>query len=237
MKVSPSSLKLFLNCERAWWLKYVQRVPEQSGGTYLQKGRDYDLAVQAYVKSAAGTTELAEKQLAATRAFLPRGENVLTQVKLSRVLNDEGDILQGTTDIVVADTKNVLVIDTKTTAGEEWALTKATLRLDPQCLIYAYLACLTYSLDRATMRWVYADKRPNPRGWAVEVEITLAEATEYVDRVVRPAVERMQELEASDEQTEAAVEYASCPRCWVPSSCSWWLGRETRPAYHLKVVA
>lgn len=237
MKLSPSSLKAYLSCERAWWLRYVARVSEYSGGDYLQKGRDYDEAVQAYVHGRPGTTELAAKQLIATRRHLPR-ENALTQVRLSYDLG-EGDTLQGTTDIVVADVERVLVIDTKTTADFQYALTAETMLLDPQVVIYSFLACHTYDVASATMRWVYADKRANPRGWAVEVEIAREVGAEYVTRVVRPAVERMKELEQADEQTEAAVEYRSCARCWVAQHCDWHKGRTERPmpGRHLDVVA
>jgi CRISPR/Cas system-associated exonuclease Cas4 (RecB family) len=237
MKLSPSSLKAYLSCERSWWLRYVARVSEYSGGAYLQKGRDYDEAVQAYVHGRPGTTELAARQLVATRRHLPR-ENALTQVKLSYDLG-EGDTLQGTTDIIVADTSRVLVIDTKTTADFQYALTTETMLLDPQVLIYAFLACVTYDVQTATMRWVYADKKSNPRGWAVEVEVSRATGAAYVEDVVRPAVARMKQLEEADEQNEAAVEYRSCARCWVVQHCNWHLGRTERPVLgrHLDVIA
>jgi CRISPR/Cas system-associated exonuclease Cas4 (RecB family) len=235
MKLSPSSLKAYLSCERAWWLRYVARVSEYSGGDYLQKGRDYDEAVQSYVHGRPGTTELAAKQLIATRRYLPR-ENALTQVRLSYDLGG-GDVLQGTTDIVVADAERVLVIDTKTTADFQYALNEETMLRDPQVLIYAFLACMTYDMQTATMRWVYADKKANPRGWAVQVEVSREVGAAYVEEVVRPAVARMKQLEEADEQTEAAVEYRSCARCWVGQHCEWWKGRTERPGRHLDVVA
>lgn len=241
MKVSPSSLKAFLQCERAWFLRYVQHVDQAVTGTYLQKGQDYDRAVQHYIADAGrGNTVLAVCQVEATKRYLPPPTpGVLTQVKWSRALNGDGDTIQGTADIVEVRETELLVVDTKTTAGREWALDEDTLRLDPQCLIYAYLACLEYHHHFATMRWVYADKRPSPRGWQVEIEVSLSEATAYVDTVVRPAVARMRELEAALDQTEAAVEYRACARCWVSAHCRWWDGRETRPVVgrHLDVVA
>lgn len=240
MKVSPSSLKTFLTCERAWYLKYVQRAPESAyTGSYLEKGRDYDWAVQAYIQGRPCTTPLAARQLEATRRHLPGPDSgALTQVRFSHPLGDAGDTLMGTADIVVADTRACLVIDTKTTAGPQYALTADTLPRDPQCLVYAYLACRTYDLASATMRWVYADKRPNPRGWAVEVEVGFDTASAYVTDVVQPAAARMRELEEALDQTEAGISPAACQRCWMAAHCRWWEGRETRPAgRRLEVVS
>ena len=71
-RISASSIKAFLQCERGWYRQNVLKV-EREQKSYITKGDDFDAAVQARVRGQAHTpaTELVRRQLEAADRALP----------------------------------------------------------------------------------------------------------------------------------------------------------------------
>lgn len=235
-RLSASKLKRFLQCPRSYFLKYVQHVPEEFGGRYLEVGNAYDLHVQWYLsRGAKGVRSIDPKLLRmfdAAKRHLPEPGSV--EVQLEYRVDAGGFFVEGKPDL----RRPCRVGDTKTTAdrgrgvGREpgkppIALNERTLLLEPQPLLYSWCE-FQRDLEARTcvLEWVYVSKETKPTAWTVRAEARREYVEAWFDEVVRPAAAAMAKLhdEVDADRVRAELDACDSPKCWVRAACDPYSG-------------
>lgn len=185
--------------------------------------------------------ELADRALRMFRAlvgFLPAaGPGVTTQHRY-RVPLAPGLFLTGRADVRAA--AGGVVCDVKTTVDRgpgrgrdaktpAYAKTHETLAEDWQarCYAWAEFQADPHRLSVET-RWLYASKTTVGAAWAATRVFQRAETLAWFAEHVRPAIERMLELSATEglAPEEAEANHDSCSRCFMRHACNPYIGRQ-----------
>lgn len=242
--ISASQLKLFQLCPRSWFLKHVQRVPDDAGtgGLYLTRGNDFDQLVQLRVRDGvtgdAGTSKLANRQLHAAMRHLP--EHGGAAVQFGYDVDAGGFRVHGKPDIRrpgwIQDTKTTsdrgpnrgkdkdsppyALTDTHTPGGNVRPLSE-----DVQARLYSWAEFqLDATLTNSYAQWIYVSKADCPVCWTSSADFDRADTEAWFDRVVRPAVAEMRWLVALFTDTgltaaDVGANPDSCRRCFVRAAC------------------
>ena len=225
-RLSASKLKRYLQCPRSYFLKYVQGVPEDVRGKYLEVGNAFDLAVQHYVSDGqAGVRSIDPKivrMLDSAKRYLPQPGGAQVQAQW-RIETSWGFVVEAKPDLVTVRGTEWLIGDTKTTSasgpGEGSAMTPDQLHRDVQARLYAWCA---HEMGAANVRatWVYTNKATKPASWTVDAWWNFSDLHEWFDSVVRPAAAAMAKLHAEYDADRVVADLDACERCWVRAHCS-----------------
>lgn len=258
--VSASQLNDWDKCQRSWFLRYVLRVKEdvklgpdgeELRPSYLQKGDDFDLLIQAWsakMDPPDGTPELALRQLAAARPHLPRQKSAQIQFKYRvPVPGLEGVFITGKPDLRESPGHWCTITDTKTTSdrgpgkGKDkdtppYALTNETLARDTQARLYAWAEFqLNPALKTTQARWIYVSKADSPQSWVAECVFHRAEVEAWFESYARPRVLAMramalayedQEVPGLVTENDVPANHDACARCFVRLSCNPFVGAQ-----------
>lgn len=219
-RLSATRLKKFLTCPRAYFLSYVQRVPEDVRGNYLVVGNAYDQHVQWYLSSGARGCQSIDPKIvrmfAAAKRHLPAPGSVEVQREYS-VQHPDGFVVEGKPDL----RRPGWLGDTKTCASREWALTPATLATNEQALLYAWCEFeLGYDDAAVTAVWSYVTKATKPEAWNVRTDLLRPAVHAWFEDVARPAAAQMALLHAENDAARVVANLDACERCWVKAHCS-----------------
>lgn len=245
-RISASSIKAFLQCERGWYRQNVLKV-EREQKSYLTKGDDFDAAVQARVRGQVHTpaNELVRRQLEVADRALPAPGRAEAQFQYL-VSAGDGLLVVGKPDVRWREGRTLRLQDTKTTSDrgpgrgadadrQPYSLTDEhtaggnlrPLRDDIQFRLYSWCeftlaaAGAEPPTDEVRGEWVYVSKDKSPKTWTSRAVLGRAEAEEWFESFVRPLAVRMRELSISglpELQTRANPE--SCRRCLVAAGCA-----------------
>lgn len=223
-RLSASKLKRFLQCPRAYFLRYVQGVEEDVGGNYLAVGTAYDLHVQHYLSAGARGVRSIDPRIVrmfdAARRYLPEPGSVEVQMKYA-IPHPDGFVVEGTPDL----RRPGWLGDTKTTSasgpGVGSAMTKEQLEADIQFRLYAWCEYqLGWAPDACVAGvWSYVNKDTKPKAWNVATVTISGVVNKWFDAVVRPAARAMAALEAEADAQRVTANLDSCDRCWTRAHC------------------
>lgn len=221
-KVSPSQLKMYLECPRKWYYSYVlkQRAPSTTAhilGSRVHKHLEDWLN--------AGTPPEGEHahlaQAIIDSGHIERGEHIIGVERRTNPaigFGDTGVTLNGIVDVVERRADGGLVItDFKTTSSFKWLKTPAQLLNDVQAICYSRWASLAYDGltpdNTITFRLIYVNKK-NAKVVEVSCELTLAhlgakygELTEHV-KAMRDLA--LQDLTQAYPERTACSNYGGC---------------------------
>ena len=227
-RLSASKLKRYLQCPRAYFLRYVQGVEEDVGGNYLVIGTAYDLHVQWYLSRGARGVQSIEPRIVrmfdAARRHLPEPGAVEVQCEY-RVVHPDGFVVEGKPDL----RRPGWLGDTKTTSasgpGVGSAMTPAQLAADVQFRMYAWCEYqLGFTGVAVPGVWSYVNKDTKPKAWNIMAAATPTMLNDWFDSVVRPAAAAMAALEAEADAERVTANLDACDRCWVRKHCNPYSG-------------
>lgn len=157
MQVSPHQVTLYRRCKRLIGFEYVERLkaPPSEKQTFGSQIHDQ---LEKWLRLAKPPGEVARTGL----KWLPTPDESLL---IEHKINFEwlpGIYMIGIIDC--ASQVDSLVIDHKTTSDLRWAMTTDQLFCDPQAIIYAVWAMLTWNQPIVKARWVYYAASNPPKG-------------------------------------------------------------------------
>lgn len=231
--LSPSQLDTFKRCRRKWAFGYIDRI-ERPANAKLEFGTEVHSTLEEYVLT--GNWIGADDAIAVAKLGLRDGglpppcEEVLVEQEIDLAI--EGGKVVGFVDLVLPSP--LQVIDYKTTSDLRFAKTEATLREDPQAVIYSKWAIDTFKADAVRCRWLYfaargKDRPRTPHAFR-EVKLDWSRAeVETAWRSLLPIFADMIDLKTrctSAEQVEAndsaCSDYGGCPFVHSCSAAKRW---------------
>ena len=198
-KLSPSQFKLFNECQRKWYYKYILR-DYQPPHASAQLGTRVHKLVEDWLTDGTLPDEYEEMQMPppytkprypgqiarAAIAILPTPTTVETEKKID--FYTEAAPWTGRVDAVRWDpeTRQVTVWDLKTTSNQDYALTEETITTDEQALLYAHWAINEYGLsgsDTVSICWVYSITKDKPRAFPVQASFSVDYVAQEVTKI------------------------------------------------------
>jgi len=156
LKISPSQISNFRQCQRKYCWEYVHGFRPPSTAKQ-QFGTDVHAHLENWLNTATMPPETPTGKTAKQGLhLLPVPDERLVVEEKFQYFWMPGIDVGGLADILVPpDLGGPMVIDHKTTSDLRWAKTEAALVEDPQFLIYATYAMLRWGVPDVVARWVY----------------------------------------------------------------------------------
>ncbi len=136
--VSPSQLKSFSHCPRAWWYKKVAGIPEEYSGKAAEIGSMIHEQIYNCIVFDIQPTHPAAKL--ALHQIYDKGHPTASEIELRWDIDDTV-ALRGFVDWMSVHRGSAIIIDHKTKATLSFAPTPEELRHDVQLLSYAWIVC------------------------------------------------------------------------------------------------
>ncbi len=239
LKLSPSALRAFLACPRAWLLSHVKRVPRDVP-KYVLGGQDLDEAAEHYLappeRAPKGrqlalrmVSEVTERELEAIKPHLPHPGTVHTQHTLRMPCPGvEGVELYGKLDYMTPESDFMVIGDIKRVWAEEAVMTVEQLQDDVQLQMYAYMLWAKYEPQGVTGVWTYCVRGTKPKARPVYAPLDRAQVNDFMHDVAFPAARAMLDL-VNEEADRVAHNPDSCngggDRCFVARHCRLYRGQ------------
>lgn len=134
--LSPSQIKVFLECERKWAAKYLEGYRDE-GSDSTSFGKTVHEILAEYLKNGILPIGDSKEEVLALAMIkvLPLPDGTLRVEEPFQFVYD-GVTYRGVKDLVYDDTDGRVVHDHKTTSKLAWALSQEALDADPQKVIY-----------------------------------------------------------------------------------------------------
>lgn len=164
--VSASSIKLFQDCNRKWYEKYVLGKKEPSSKA-MKQGTDVHTVLENYLLRGEQPDKrtTAGKIASAGLQFLPApADNLHVEIAIQDItsIKESPVAFKGYIDLLIKTDDHIEILDHKTSSNIKYALTSEQLATNIQMIIYAkhvLNACLDY--DEITLTHVvYLTKSP-----------------------------------------------------------------------------
>lgn len=189
---SSSELETGKVCRRKWNFRYVEKIKSKPN-KYAEAGSKLHAELEDYYKNQKTVTSSVLIEVIDHFPF-PEPHIEVEEPFAFKAVLDNGDTIIFWGFIDVADSKNELICDLKTTGDLKWAKSEKYLATeDFQSTLYGIAGCLKWSTDSVTNRWVYTRRTPsNPAGLAVEIKLSLQQLIANLEKFVPLAKDLVQ---------------------------------------------
>lgn len=199
-RLSASQIGLFKRCKRAWYLRYIEKVPEPPK-PWLEKGKKFHACIEDIYNKKLGKevkekiytsdiTEMVESGFESGVLYYPNKYLVEHEVKID--INEYAWLI-GYIDFL--DVSNSKIVDHKSVKSKKWMLTEKDLAENLQLNIYGYW----YLNKIPNKKFVYyrhnqLNKQIPDECEFVEVKMKRDDVIDYWNTEVMPCVDEIIEL-------------------------------------------
>lgn len=227
-RVSPSQIRLYLECPRKWYYQYVVGIKSPTTDAHRLGTRVHALLERWLLEGTAPNGEHAHlAQAVIDSGTITRGEHIIGVEKRTSPpigFGDTGITLNGIVDVVERrEDGGLRITDFKTTSSFKWLKTEEQLRSDVQAICYSRWASLAFSglnpENNLTFRLIYVNKK-TAQVREVRVDLTLAELHAGYGRLTEHVAD-MRDLALQD-ITQARPDRSACSNyggCHVLGTC------------------
>ncbi len=222
--VSATSIKLFKNCQRRWYERYILGKKEESTKA-MTRGNAVHRQLEEYLEKGVLPDETIAGQIASAGLdYLPspsedhQVEQSLEDYRIPNVAIK----FKGFIDLLLFEDGELEVLDHKTTSNFKYALTEEQLAEDTQMLIYARHVLEYHDVDSVTLTHVvYLTKTPyqSKRTSVVVSREHVYAKFEEIHRVVEQMVASSHK-QAIDMEQDRSFCFSYGRRCPYYNSCN-----------------
>lgn len=229
---SPSSIATYLSCPRKWAWKKIAKVKKPPHKSAELGSRCHDDVWEPYLRDGIPPDLSTEEGLIVqpTLIHLPLPGRGVTEGPIA--LDLPGGRMEGRVDLHVHPNERFpeeaqwygpiagvpLVCDHKTTSDFKWAMKPEDLLTDPQGLIYATWAAVTYMpKEFVDLLWNYARTRKPYRAHPVRIRAPLEDLSKGMDLIIsvdnemRDIYNNVTDPLEVDYNASACATYGGCP--------------------------
>ena len=222
--VSATSIKLFKNCQRRWYERYILGKKEESTKA-MTRGNAVHRQLEEYLEKGVVPDESIAGQIAnAGLEHLPspdpehQVEQSLEDYKVPNVAIK----FKGFIDLLLFSEGTLEVLDHKTTSNFKYALTAEQLAEDTQMLIYARHVLEHHDVDEVTLTHVVYLTKPPYQSQRTSVVVSrkhVYSKFEEIHSVVEQMLESSQK-QANEMERNKSFCFSYGKRCPYYSACS-----------------
>ncbi len=216
--VSASQVELFAKCERAWWFRYVGRLPSpqteaQARGTRIHKAvEDKILGKRISVALAPDELRMVDAAIRVLSGRVLNNVNFRAEGEIFIPTYPGGPLWRGFIDLWLPDEVPQSVLDYKTTSDFRYAKTPNELSRTIQMVSYGKWAFAQTAAKSVRLEHLYVRTRGAAKTHAVETSVTREHVeTEWLS--LMPRVRKLVTLRScssSDDMTPNGVDTGQC---------------------------
>lgn len=226
--VSATSIKLFQNCQRRWYERYILGKKEESTKA-MSRGNAVHRQLEEYLEKGKIPDSTIAGQIATVGLkHLPKPdpdhqvEQSLEQYKIPNLAIK----FKGFIDLLLYQEGNLEILDHKTTSNFRYALSADQLAEDTQMLIYARHVLEHYPEDEITLTHVVYLTKPPYQSRRTSIVVSRSHVEQQFDQIHDVVKEMVasSEKQAVEMQKNTSFCYSYGKRCPYYRDCSQRLG-------------
>lgn len=212
---SPTQIRLFARCPRAYWYTYPNGEREPAGPA-AELGTKLHNEFETALKNPYRAPETFDKRVIAAVERLRESEHgaiLESWVQVGHV--------RGRVDLLAVDNENSIatVLDLKTTSSDRYALTEHDLATDIQMVCYGLAVAEAHDVELVQLVHLYTLTKGAPRAWRVETVVARSQLQHTFDTTIAPLVDGARALWHETEPPPPLENAPNTPACNMYGGC------------------